>query len=96
MARFAVPRFAPAREDGPKPGDEWIARHGNVNTRMVVVDSTDPERTVIRVVDPAGSLAYRKGDERTVSVRWLELYFAPYTRARATPEDMAAHPEGTD
>lgn len=91
-----MPRFAAARKDGLKPGDEWIARWGNVSTRVVVVDPSDPERTVIRVVEPAGFRAYRKGDERTVSVRWLEFYFAPYTKARATPEDMAAHPEGDE
>lgn len=62
----------------------WIKKHGNVRTRLTVVDDEDRQRIRLRVTDPNGDTAYRRGQILTMTEDHLKFYYAPATRERRT------------
>jgi hypothetical protein len=58
----------------------WLKKHGNVLTKLEVVDGTDAQRVCLRVVNSGGSRFYKKGQIISMPASTLVFYYAPASR----------------
>ena len=67
----------PDKTDTLRIGTSWVKKHGNVITRLIVLDGSEPTKVLLRVTDSGGSLGYTKGREVTMDAQSLARYYAP-------------------